>query len=1289
MCRFRKSHQKKLQTQSQKVMNKNDLVLPGKIHAIAQLALCRLRKGPCRILTLAILCSVLFAHTAKAQVTYALTNVWFVTNGIAHIASGDVNRGLAYELNSNQVFVVNKGITGSGTTPAIDVFDGASGASLGSMSMSGVSGGTFLLDQVAAGGDGAIFSANLNTALSAASPYKLYRWQNWLDSTPVVAFSGDPHTNGTGFSAANRIGDTIAITGSGVNTKILAGLGSQLTTNMVLFTTSDGTNFSPHLLAISGFSVGGTGVAYGFAFYTNNTFLVRNNGGTSVALVQFPANIAGLGIGPVSATTISNPSFTIANSTALIDYKPQSGFLAAVSPVNAAPSTVPVVLYTDPVVGNGSCPIQLAVTNYSHPVANGNFAGAVALGGNGYSQYIFSLDCNNGVRCSGITTIPAQAPSISTQPAGGTVYPPFTLNVSASGFCPLIYQWQATNNAGAFTNIPGANSSSYTIASPSTNYYRVVVTNTINLTTSSVAQVTALTPVTNSSVTQLWRVAANQSGYSYLTTSDNTRGIAYDTNTHRVVVASTTGLFVLNGDNGANVGIMNLTGVTFGGLLGGCDQVAIADDGAVYACNLVNGAGFNLFRWYPTNTSIASTAFTGDPGSGSGDRWGDTMTVRGAGVNTQILLASKGTNVALLTTTDGTNYTASLIAITNATSGFAGNGIAFSAGNTFWAKSSGGSLWQIAYDPIGLTGGVLFNYTQPDQIPSRMVGVGVDMALNIVAGINLSDNPDDLQLFQLTGTADAPVLFQQSFFASNNGNDNDNAAISMKNGRIYGLDVNNGILALSYGAPVGTPPFIVTPPASQTVYTNIPVLTFSVNVSGSLPLLYQWRYNSNNISGATSRSYSITNPPLSAAGYYDVIVRNVSGVVTSTPPALLIVITPITSTVVTQRWTLAAGSRSYLDGSSYATRGLAYDTNTGTLLLADHANIYLLAGTNGSDIGTLNTAGLPNQGVNGWLVDQIGVADDGVLYSCNLSLTGPEFSIVQWTSISPGSVGTGYAFGGGTGADPSGTGDRWGDTMAVRGAGMSTEIICGSYGGTYVVVFDTADGLTFTPHAINVTNAPAGFTGTGITFGQSNTFWSVGGANYDLRQVAYDTGSGTGTVIQDYVTTPGTGQALPWHLGGVAVDAGKNILGTIVTRLSDNPSDVRLYLLSGNANPPSLFDQVFFSTSNLNDQENAVVRMNGGLGFGLNVNNGVVAFSYGTPPAPACLITSVSYQAGTGTTLTWTTFNGRTYQVQYRDSLSSGNWTNVGPATVASGATLTYTDSTATGAERYYRIVAN
>src|SRR5438552_1157755 len=95
------------------------------------------------------------AHQSPAQ-TYSLTNVWQATNSTpgAHLATIDVNRGLAYSAVSNQVFVCNKGVTGSGTTPAIDVFNGASGALVGNVNVSSLSGGTFRLDQAAVADDG-------------------------------------------------------------------------------------------------------------------------------------------------------------------------------------------------------------------------------------------------------------------------------------------------------------------------------------------------------------------------------------------------------------------------------------------------------------------------------------------------------------------------------------------------------------------------------------------------------------------------------------------------------------------------------------------------------------------------------------------------------------------------------------------------------------------------------------------------------------------------------------------------------------------------------------------------------------------------------------------------------------------------------------------------------------------------------------------------------------------------------------------------------------------------------
>jgi hypothetical protein len=374
-----------------------------------------------------------------------------------------------------------------------------------------------------------------------------------------------------------------------------------------------------------------------------------------------------------------------------------------------------------------------------------------------------------------------------------------------------------------------------------------------------------------------------------------------------------------------------------------------------------------------------------------------------------------------------------------------------------------------------------------------------------------------------------------------------------------------------------------------------------------------------------------------------------------------------------------------LDGSSYNTRGLAYDTNTATVLIADHNNIYLLSATNGSSLGSLNMLGVPAGGINGWVVDQLGVADDGILYSCNLTTTGPGFAIVQWANISPNAAGTAYAYGGSSGADPgNGSGDRWGDTMSVRGAGANTQILLGSYSSANVLLFTTTDGTLFTPTLITVTNLPSGATApfsSGIAFGAGNTFWAKGGHYYDLREVAFDPVAATGAVIQDF----SSGTQVPIDLPGLSVDVTNNILAGIC--LNDSPNDMQLYLLSGNSNAPSLFHQAFFAANNANAQDNAVSVLKGGLGFGLDVNNGLVAIHYSAPPAPGVILTSVAYAPG-NVTISWNNnATGHNYQVQYKNALLDPSWTNVGSPVTTTNSTASFSDTTATGATRFYRVV--
>ncbi len=55
--------------------------------------------------------------------------------------------------------------------------------------------------------------------------------------------------------------------------------------------------------------------------------------------------------------------------------------------------------------------------------------------------------------------------------------------------------------------------------------------------------------------------------------------------------------------------------------------------------------------------------------------------------------------------------------------------------------------------------------------------------------------------------------------------------------------------------------------------------------------------------------------------------------------------------------------------------------------------------------------------------------------------------------------------------------------------------------------------------------------------------------------------------------------------------------------------------------------------------------------------------------------------------LTWSTFPGKTYQIQFKPDLNATSWTDLGAATPAGGSTLSVTDSAPIDTQRFYRIV--
>lgn len=106
---------------------------------------------------------------------------------------------------------------------------------------------------------------------------------------------------------------------------------------------------------------------------------------------------------------------------------------------------------------------------------------------------------------------------------------------------------------------------------------------------------------------------------------------------------------------------------------------------------------------------------------------------------------------------------------------------------------------------------------------------------------------------------------------------------------------------------INATPAITTPPQSQTVAAGSSV-TFSVVGAGTAPLSYQWRKDGTNLNGITGSSYTIPSVQASHAGSYTVVVSNVAGSVTSTPPAVLVVNGPASITTQPQSQTVAVGA---------------------------------------------------------------------------------------------------------------------------------------------------------------------------------------------------------------------------------------------------------------------------------------------------------------------------------------------------------------------------------------------
>jgi hypothetical protein len=405
------------------------------------------------------------------------------------------------------------------------------------------------------------------------------------------------------------------------------------------------------------------------------------------------------------------------------------------------------------------------------------------------------------------------------------------------------------------------------------------------------------------------------------------------------------------------------------------------------------------------------------------------------------------------------------------------------------------------------------------------------------------------------------------------------------------------------------PPAIVAQPSSQTNYNSTPA-SFTVSAAGTAPLSYQWRKGGAPIAHATNVTHYIPAITPGDADSYDAVITNSFGSITSAV-AHLAVIVPPPNTRTVPLWNLAPGSRAYIntDGSQ---RGLSFNPVNGNLLLVSRpsgvANVYVLNSTNGAELHVLNNgSGVISGGT--FPMNLIGVADDGAVYVGNLTVNGTTtaFRLYRWANDDPGTTPT-LAFSG----DPfPGSGERWGDTLNVRGAGANTQIIIGSRSGTNVVVFTTSNGISFTANPVRISGGAGGMFGLGIAFGSGNTLWGKQ-TSAPLRQAAFSLGTGSGAVLQSFGSP-----TVANTVAAIGVSTNLQLLGGVALETPDN---FQLYdLPSGGA--PSLIETNAFPADNPNSNLTGSVDFGGNRVFALDSNNGIIALQLLSPtPAEFVLI---------------------------------------------------------------------
>lgn len=527
-----------------------------------------------------------------------------------------------------------------------------------------------------------------------------------------------------------------------------------------------------------------------------------------------------------------------------------------------------------------------------------------------------------------LTVVTDLPPVIVTQPNSQTNYLGNLANftVVASNVNTATYQWRLNGtNISDNAHVVGSTSSSLTVNPLSVadiGSYSVVIANAAGDVTSSDGMLTVVVPPSTPNWITMWTCAPGVNAWATANGGPNTpneRTIAYNGLSNQLYVVQRSGanptVYVLNATNGTFLYKLSTNGLNFTSYTGNIPLcgIAVANDGAVYACNNdTAGAGtpnLKMYRWANSGpTTQPQLIYSGDPLSGTNSRWGDAFDVRGSGIGTVLITDNHQPNtsnpsllpyICVLTPADSTlsNFTSKVfLQDTNNNPAFNSSSIGHSlqfdtAGTNYFQKHYGQALAKNFYNPSGSNRSASPWVTNYTNWASNIGPVAYLAESNYVAAIRFSgtagSSPDTLELYNVTNFNNPTLLCVANFPANQTANVNRIGQVIMTTNYVFAIDANNGLLAFRLKGPAA--PSFLLPPQSQIVVTNTEV-TLTTIAQGTDDLTYQWQRNGTPISAATTNTYFIPSAQTADSGTYTLVVTNAYG--SSTASAVLQVTVP-------------------------------------------------------------------------------------------------------------------------------------------------------------------------------------------------------------------------------------------------------------------------------------------------------------------------------------------------------------------------------------------------------------